>query len=68
MLYTKEFYELIKNFEKYAEKNLSLGSMGLQKEEKELWKKQRYYCDGTANQAFIIFFQGYSLGKSMHQQ
>ena len=63
MLFTKEFYDVIKDFETYAGKYLMTGSMGLEKESKELWKKGIYYCDGKVNQNFKLYLAGYSLGK-----
>ena len=63
MLQTKEFYEIMTNFEKNATKWVSLGSMGLTKEPKERWASQQIYCDGNANNAFKMFLIGVSLGK-----
>ena len=65
MLYTKEFYEIMEGFEKYAKKLVSLGIQGLQKEPKENWDKQQYYCDGNANNAFKMFLFGVSFGKTL---
>jgi len=65
MLHTKEFYEIMEVFEKNAKKLVNLGSTGLQKEPKELWGKQIYYCDGNANNAFKMFLNGVSLGKTL---
>ena len=65
MLHTKEFYEIMKEFEKNAKKLVNLGSMGLAKEDKENWAKQLYYCDGNANNAFKMFLFGVSLGKTL---
>ena len=64
MLFSKEFYDLMADFEKYAKKNIRMGSMGLIKEPKENWHKQWYYSDGVVNEAFKIFMVGYSRGKS----
>lgn len=61
---TKEFYELMDIFEKTQSKNILTGSMGLKREDKELWDKKRYYCDGNANDFFKMFICGYSLGKT----
>lgn len=63
MLHTKEFYEVMANFESYAKKEIRVGTMGLAKEPKESWGKQVYYTDGMANSAFKLFLAGYSLGK-----
>ena len=65
MLGTKEFYDLMESFEKYAKRNVRTGSMGLTKEPKENWKKQWYYSDGLANEAFKLFMVGYTLGKAI---
>ena len=51
MLFTKEF--------------VRFGSQGLKKEDKEQWHRQVYYCDGNANEAFKIFLNGVSYGKSL---
>lgn len=67
MLYTKEFYELMDFFEKISKKTVRTGSQGLKRSEKEMWPKQQYYDDGMANEAFKLFMQGYSYGKSKHQ-
>ncbi len=63
MLETKEFYEVMDTFERYAKKNVRTGNMGFTKEPREHWVKQNYYSDGMANQAFKVFLAGYSLGK-----
>jgi len=63
MLFTKEFYDVMEQFEKYAKQNVKMGSMGLKKEQTENWGKKWYYCDGFANEAFKIFLAGYSFGK-----
>lgn len=63
MLNTKEFYEIMNVFESNAKKLVNLGSQGLNKEPKENWVNQHYYCDGNANNAFKMFLHGVSLGK-----
>jgi len=63
MLGTKEFYDVMADFERYAKGEIRTGSMGLAKEPKENWEKRSYYSDGVANEAFKIFLGGYSLGK-----
>ena len=67
MLETKEFYQIMDAFEKNAQKLLSLGSMGLEREPKDLWKTQQYYCDGNANIAFKMFLHGVSFGKCFYK-
>lgn len=63
MLGTKEFYEVMADFEKTAKELVRMGNQGLKREPKENWKRQYYYTDGNANNAFKMFLQGYSLGK-----
>lgn len=63
MLETKEFYEVMAQFEKDAKRVIRVGNMGFTKEPKENWIKQNYYSDGVANGAFKMFLIGYSLGK-----
>jgi len=63
MLETKEFYDIMKAFEKNATKLVRTGNQGLNKEDKSQWIKQHYYCDGNANNAFKLFFNGVMLGK-----
>lgn len=63
MLFTKEFQEVMEAFEKIAKQIVTLGSEGLNKEPKDQWHKQYYYCDGNANNAFKLFLAGFSLGK-----
>lgn len=65
MLETKEFYDLMDAFEKYAKGNVRMGHQGLTKEPKENWQRRWYYSDGLANDAFKLFMAGYSLGKTM---
>lgn len=63
MLFTKEFYEILEVFEKNAKQLVSMGSQGLTRENKSLWEKQIYYCDGNVNNAFKMFLHGVALGK-----
>ena len=67
MLHTQEFYEIMDAFEKIAKKIIRTGSQGLTRENKENWVNKYYYCDGSANEAFILFLNGYSFGKCKHQ-
>jgi hypothetical protein len=66
MLHTKEFYEIMSQFEKDA-KNfyIRVGSQGLKREDKNNWERKKYYCDGEANKAFILYLLGVSLGKTL---
>lgn len=68
MLHTKEFYEIMEYFERYAKKNVTTGHMGMQREPKEHWEKTWYYSDGRCNEAFKLFFSGYMFAKSVNQQ
>ncbi len=68
MLGTKEFYDMMESFEKYAKSNIRTGSMGLTREPKGNWERQWYYSDGLANEAFKLFIAGYSLGKAIFTQ
>ena len=54
---TKEFYELVKDFEKI------FSSERLDKEPKELHKSQVFYQDGNVNKMFIAFMHGYQVGR-----
>lgn len=67
MLYTKEFYEIMESFERYAKKEIRVGSQGFNKEPKENWVKKYYYSDGVVNDSFKIYLSGYCLGKSIFQ-
>lgn len=58
MLLTKEWYDLVAQFEK------QFAYMRLDKEkDKELWKKGHVYEDGHTNLFFMAFSKGYAFGK-----
>ncbi|MFA5135677.1 MAG: hypothetical protein WC505_07895 [Patescibacteria group bacterium] len=57
MLFTKEHYELLKDFEKLFKHER------LDKEDKEMWKKGQIYQSGEVNNMFKAFQLGYSFGK-----
>jgi len=59
---TKEFQEMMNTFERHAKSLVNIGSMGLTKEPKELWKKGSIYCDGNVNNAFKMFSFGVNYG------
>lgn len=67
MLHTKEFYEIMTDFEKNAKRFVNLGSMGIARENKENWVKQFYYCDGNANNAFKIYLKGVYSGRMIER-
>jgi hypothetical protein len=54
---TSEFYSLTEQFEK-AYKHLRLD-----KENRELWPKQRFYQSGETNAIFLAFLHGYQVGR-----
>lgn len=57
MLYTKEHYDLMAQFEK------EFKYLNLEKENKKLWKKSIIYQNGNTNNLFIAYRSGYALGK-----
>ncbi|MCK9622134.1 MAG: hypothetical protein M0R47_16560 [Methylobacter sp.] len=57
MLFTKEHYDLLKDFEKLFKHER------LDKEDKKLWKKGQIYQNGEVNNMFKAFQLGYSFGK-----
>jgi uncharacterized membrane protein len=60
MLYTKDFYDLMNNFEMIYSYE---GSM--KKEDKKLWRSGAYYCNGEINKLFKAFMHGYSYHKNI---
>ena len=60
---TKEWYELMKDFEKTQ----SACGRRLDKENKINWPHKAYYQDGLVNQLFIAFMEGNSRGKCVYQ-
>lgn len=66
MIGTKEFYELVEQFEEFASKNLR---GRLDKEDGFFDKNKKvkvWYCDGEVNDAFKSYMYGYSYGKAVH--
>ena len=63
MLHTKEFYDMMSEFDKYAKKEIRMGNMGLTKESKENWERRIYYTDGSMNDSFKIYMAGYMNGR-----
>jgi len=63
MNYTKEFYDIMENFENNVDKFISIGSQGKKRESKEMWGVNHYYCDGGVNEAFKIYLLGVQFGK-----
>ena len=64
MLNTKEIYDVMKMFEK---SNTSYNRQ-YDKEDKAEWSKKNYYQNGTVNQLFLSFLNGYAYAKSMATQ
>jgi len=60
MLHTKEWYDLLQQFEKDR-----AGRMD--REPKELWP-HNVYQDGAINRDFQLYFKGYSFGKLTGRQ
>lgn len=58
MLMTKEYYDVMKQFEMDFK-----GKFRLDKEDKSLWSKGIVYQHGDANNMFDAYLRGYSLGK-----
>lgn len=56
MLMTKEFYDLMAQFERTRPGRID-------REAKELWSKGLVYQDGRVNEAFQAFQKGYAYGK-----
>ena len=59
MLKSKEFYEIMNQFEKDA------GYYDFTKESKSLWEKQIYYCNGQVNNLFRFYLLGYQNAKNL---
>jgi len=60
MLKMKEHYDLMVEFEKRK-----LGR--LDREDKAWWPKGNVYQDGEVNRLFLVFRDGYSLGRSVER-
>lgn len=61
MLNSKEFYDLISQFEKDTQ------NTGWEKERKEQWVKGNYYCNGQINSLFKMYMLGYQNGKCVQR-
>ena len=59
MLNSKEFYELMAQFEK----DMKYGQ--LKREEKKMWPRKVYYCNGEVNNLFKIYMLGYQNAKCL---
>ena len=66
-IYSKEMYEAMDYFERNVNKVVFLSS-DFKKEDKALWTKGHYYCNGKVNDAFLIFLFGSSYGNSLNKQ
>ena len=58
---SKEFYELIENFER-NEKHLPYAG-SFEKEDRRLWSEGQVYQDGQVNNFFKCFMLGYQFGR-----
>ena len=63
MAKTKEFYDIMAQFEKDGAK-LFYGKR-MDREDKSEWNRQNYYQDGFVNLMFRSFLLGYQLHKSI---
>lgn len=59
MVGSKEFYELLEQFEKQYR------HLRLDREDTTLWPRSHIYQNGEVNQLFLAFRRGYFLGKSV---
>lgn len=57
MLKSKEFYELMEQFEK------TFTSGRKDKESKDIWQRGHVYQDGHVNNLFQAYLHGYAFGK-----
>ena len=55
----KEHYDLMDAFEKHYKYR------DLKREPKDIWHRGAIYCHGEINHEFIVFRDGYVLGKSI---
>jgi hypothetical protein len=60
-LNSQEHYDLMAQWEQRFKAKL-------EREPKELWPRQRIYCNGQINEQFIAFRDGYALAKAIYQQ
>jgi hypothetical protein len=61
MLFTEEYYEAIKMFEKEYK------YLRLDKENKNEWKNRHVYQNGETNNLFLAYISGYALGKAINK-
>jgi hypothetical protein len=61
---TKEFYEVMTQFEKEIKK-LPFYGHTYTREDRSMFARNAYYCDGIVNQMFIVFLAGYQYHKSV---
>ena len=61
MLFTEEFYEILKMFEKEYK------HLRLDKENKEQWNKRHIYQNGETNNLYLAYISGYALGKAINK-
>ena len=62
--YSKEMYDVMDFFERTIGKVAYVGS-DFRREEKSLWEKAIYYCDGKTNDLFRVFLCGYTYRKAI---
>ena len=62
---TKEFYDLMDNFEKAAKNHTAIPSLRLDREPRDSagYERGYFYQDGTTNQLFHAYMCGYQFGR-----
>ena len=63
---SKEFYDLLENFEKNS--GFLPYVISFEKEDHELWKEGHVYQDGKTNNYFQCFLLGYQFGRANYLQ
>lgn len=59
---TKEFYDMMSDFEEMIEDIVYVGSE-IKRESREIQDKGIYYTDGSLDKHFKVFMSGYMLGR-----
>ena len=62
--YSMEMYELMDFFERTIKKAVYVGG-DFKREDKSMWQKCQYYCNGSVNDMFKVFLCGYTYRKSI---
>ena len=62
--YSKEMYDLMEFFERTINKTVYVGG-DFKREDKAMWQRCQYYCNGSVNDMFKIFICGYTYRKAI---